>query len=524
MPLVRALLEGAVPMKYISLGLLLLAGTAELACSSDPGTQAVTGLLDGGYAGFAAGRQSTGGAPGVGGAAVGRSGSGALFGGLGGAGASSGLAGALGSSGAAGASGPFGFAGVPASSGGAFATGGTVATGGGVPSFANGGATGMNGNGGVVVGGSSSGGVPIGVGGSFPAAGGRPPGNGGARSTGGSSSVCAPSVDHRCNGAELQICRPDGLGYQDQKPCVSAALCHADTGTCAPPTCTPSTKSCDGNSLRTCNADGTGYVGSTLCPTTCDPNTNTCEICAPGATACDGNSSVTCDPTGHTMTKTPCAKVCVGQGVCGDCDPAFAQRDCPVTDPCQVPSCNANTNKCEFKLASLHDTCSMRAGYGDCTAGGCLGFCTDRNSCDPIVVIKANVNGQYVTLTSDGYLLANATSKANAARFALHVDPRNRAYEMAFYSMDVHSYVAVDALTVPLEIGAGAIDTPEAFTNLDANGNEDPTGALIGVTMTFWSAEVSKYVTAEDAGASPLIANRDAIGPWEQFTLEFASP
>ena len=185
---------------------------------------------------------------------------------------------------------------------------------------------------------------------------------------------------------------------------------------------------------------------------------------------------------------------------------------------------NASSDKCEFKLASLHDTCSMRAGYGDCTAGGCPGFCTDRNSCDPIVVIKANVNGNYVTLTSDGYLLASATSKASAARFALHVDPRNRAYEMAFYSMDVHSYVAVDALTVPLEIGAGAITDPEAFTNLDANGNEDPTGALIGVTMTFWSSEVSKYVTAEDAGASPLIANRDAIGPWEQFTLEFASP
>jgi len=28
-----------------------------------------------------------------------------------------------------------------------------------------------------------------------------------------------------------------------------------------------------------------------------------------------------------------------------------------------------------------------------------------------------------------------------------------------------------------------------------------------------------KYVTAEDGGASALIANRTAIGPWEKFTL-----
>jgi len=29
----------------------------------------------------------------------------------------------------------------------------------------------------------------------------------------------------------------------------------------------------------------------------------------------------------------------------------------------------------------------------------------------------------------------------------------------------------------------------------------------------------NRYVTAENAGAAPLIANRTAIGPWEQFDL-----
>jgi hypothetical protein len=28
-----------------------------------------------------------------------------------------------------------------------------------------------------------------------------------------------------------------------------------------------------------------------------------------------------------------------------------------------------------------------------------------------------------------------------------------------------------------------------------------------------------QFVTAENAGASPLIANRTAIGPWEEFDL-----
>ena len=29
----------------------------------------------------------------------------------------------------------------------------------------------------------------------------------------------------------------------------------------------------------------------------------------------------------------------------------------------------------------------------------------------------------------------------------------------------------------------------------------------------------SRYVVAENGGAAPLIANRTAIGPWEQFDL-----
>jgi hypothetical protein len=55
--------------------------------------------------------------------------------------------------------------------------------------------------------------------------------------------------------------------------------------------------------------------------------------------------------------------------------------------------------------------------------------------------------------------------------------------------------------------GSGSIDIaypslPAAFNNVgitdDANG---------------------QYVTADDAGANPLIANRDSVGQWEEFDL-----
>jgi hypothetical protein len=44
------------------------------------------------------------------------------------------------------------------------------------------------------------------------------------------------------------------------------------------------------------------------------------------------------------------------------------------------------------------------------------------------------------------------------------------------------------------------------------------TGATLAV-ISFRSLADTMYVTAEDAGAQSLIANRTAIGTWEQFDL-----
>lgn len=37
--------------------------------------------------------------------------------------------------------------------------------------------------------------------------------------------------------------------------------------------------------------------------------------------------------------------------------------------------------------------------------------------------------------------------------------------------------------------------------------------------VSFRSLANGKLVCAENAGASPLISNRDAVGPWEQFEM-----
>jgi hypothetical protein len=44
-------------------------------------------------------------------------------------------------------------------------------------------------------------------------------------------------------------------------------------------------------------------------------------------------------------------------------------------------------------------------------------------------------------------------------------------------------------------------------------------GTTPGTVVSFRAMANNMIVTADNAGASPLIANRTAIGTWEQFTL-----
>lgn len=58
-----------------------------------------------------------------------------------------------------------------------------------------------------------------------------------------------------------------------------------------------------------------------------------------------------------------------------------------------------------------------------------------------------------------------------------------------------------------------AIDAFKVYTGTSAST------APIGSTISLLSMANSMYVTADNAGAEPLIANRTAVGPWEQFVV-----
>jgi hypothetical protein len=70
--------------------------------------------------------------------------------------------------------------------------------------------------------------------------------------------VCSPG-ERRCNGAQLEECRPDQRGYGPVLPaCISAALCKVDApgkAHCEPPTCT-------GVSIRATGGSCAGATGT----------------------------------------------------------------------------------------------------------------------------------------------------------------------------------------------------------------------------------------------------------------------
>ncbi|MEV4620003.1 hypothetical protein AB0J74_15010 [Asanoa sp. NPDC049573] len=71
-------------------------------------------------------------------------------------------------------------------------------------------------------------------------------------------------------------------------------------------------------------------------------------------------------------------------------------------------------------------------------------------------------------------------------------------------------YLTAAANGASLVASGGAITATEKFTRYAPLTGPGPLLALVN----------GRYVTAESAGAKPLIANRDSVGPWEQFQIE----
>ncbi|MFC4031671.1 xylosidase [Streptomyces polygonati] len=123
-----------------------------------------------------------------------------------------------------------------------------------------------------------------------------------------------------------------------------------------------------------------------------------------------------------------------------------------------------------------------------------------------VVSLRAGVNNDYVTAENGGAaaLIANRTAIGVWEQFDL-LDAGNGGIALRAHANSRY----VTAGSSPLIADATAIGAAQTFQLIhNSNG-----------TVSLKAQANNMYVTAENAGAAALIANRTAIGPWEQFAL-----
>lgn len=108
--------------------------------------------------------------------------------------------------------------------------------------------------------------------------------------------------DRRCNGAQLEECRSDRMGFVPTgMACASAALCREDVpgqARCEARTCTAGQYACDGRALRMCNDDSAGWTVMDRCVTDalCRADLQLCAepTCTLGQRRCTGGVLEVC--------------------------------------------------------------------------------------------------------------------------------------------------------------------------------------------------------------------------------------
>jgi len=124
-----------------------------------------------------------------------------------------------------------------------------------------------------------------------------------------------------------------------------------------------------------------------------------------------------------------------------------------------------------------------------------------------VISLKAHANSMYVdSANNTTALIANASSIATAETFDLITHPDGtvslRAHSDGNYVTAGVSSLIASGTTVGVSEAFDLIKNSDGSVSLRAHANGD-------------------YVTAENAGASALIANRAAIGPWEEFDIVY---
>jgi beta-glucosidase len=123
-----------------------------------------------------------------------------------------------------------------------------------------------------------------------------------------------------------------------------------------------------------------------------------------------------------------------------------------------------------------------------------------------VISLRAHANNQYVTAENAGAaaLIANRTAIGQWEQFD-EVDQGGGAIALRAHANSQF----VTAGSSPLIANAGSAGAAQTF---DLIHNSDGSVSLRAHAN-------NDYVTAENAGAASLVANRTAIGPWEEFDL-----
>jgi hypothetical protein len=225
----------------------------------------------------------------------------------------------------------------------------------------------------------------------------------------------------RCNGADVEKCGANGLGWD----LVSSCATGCSAGACRPQVCTPGTTRCDGNASEQCTPAGDAWALVQICPSLCAADTGLCRapVCTPFSTRCeatDGSLSQICDSYGASWLNLPCGagKVCDGgrcldvvckAGVDTRCssnggsvescnakgDGWVASQSCSIrcavtgsTAACLSPVCSAGALRCSPTVASALEQCLPdRSAWGFVTfcATGCSSSGSGTAACAPPV-------------------------------------------------------------------------------------------------------------------------------------------
>ncbi|MES1174058.1 MAG: hypothetical protein ABUL62_06990 [Myxococcales bacterium] len=159
-----------------------------------------------------------------------------------------------------------------------------------------------------------------------------------------SAALCAATVAE-ANGSGTA---PDG-GMQADAGSNAGAIIDACKMGCP----APGAYFCDGATLEQCSADQVGYQTVAVCPanTECDPKAGTCgELCTPGHFQCNAASLRKCGPDGHWKAESECET------------PALCNVNADGTQgKCDVSPCGSEVFRCTG--AALEKCKADRTGY-----------------------------------------------------------------------------------------------------------------------------------------------------------------